>query len=432
MKVMFDKQFFLPGLEPPEKAAVKHLIYHLNFEMLPEDETVMKIKLQFICNTQVQEQEEVTISEWKHKINGLGCYLATAYRLSSETEKNGEITIENISAYVGKQVWNMIHCMDSSKNVWNEFAKNVEKNARSLSYIIISGSVSSIATPIECVYFNPGLRRIFHDNNVPIIRLFHSQEIDPIKLIDIANNPLPEDIIVLLGHDSETNMYKHALDYYGEIEKWYEILQPDKKVSEEDIRLIISQGSESPISNLEQSCRIHIVPQGDLDYLENKVKKPAGSSIFMYIGHGLYVDYANHKDGHLVIKCKTKRGPYTQEQNAHEELINILCKFKPQGVFLNCCEGLHNIELTSNEGCEFRYFTQIKGLHIFMGFRSKLWDSSGQVISRQLLKSILEGHSIIEFLYELRRQEKVFLNGCEQSNRDIIIRDQVSRVSIIR
>lgn len=83
------------------------------------------------------------------------------------------------------------------------------------------------------------------------------------------------------------------------------------------------------------------------------------------------------------------------------------------------------------DGVENYYFNEIPSLAILTGFRSNVMDKNAQIISQQLLRSILEGHSLLEFLSEIVKAEGSIEYDNDHLN-DKAFRDRISRVSLIR
>lgn len=402
------------------------VVYRLNFEI--GSDTQMKITLQSWLGSILRIEVVGTIAEWSHKVSELSSYMAVVYRLSSESTKSQQtVNVENVASYIGRQLWGLIHHSVELLCSWEQFIKDVIENPEMTRCICIAGEKYLVGVPLEC-FIATEPWTLLHPYNVPIIRK-NSVHIEIASEPYIPDLPLPTEVIVLLGKDPRALDGK-SIDYHGEIRFWYQMLQPDQEILDEDINRCISFGGEIQSSELQRYCHISVVPKGNLDNLRTAVCKMIRPFLFVYVGHGNYLDYASHRDGHLVIEPSGSQHK-VREQNTQEELADILSDGDATGVLLNCCEGLRNLEFTLISGAEDHYFNQIPSLRILMGFRSKVVDVNAQIISRQMIQSILAGHSLLDFLSEVVKVEGVARND-DDHIKDKAFRDRISRVSLLR
>lgn len=412
------------GKQPIQRDKV---VYHLKFGAIQDAK--IKLTLQSWLGLKLRKEAVGEIPEWNNKSTELSSYIAAVYRLSCENTKNRQIVnVENVAKYIGNELWALIYCSEDSLSTWEQFINDIKENPEILSYICISGNDFLLSIPFECFIATREWKRLLH-YNVPIIRRSSTYP-ENINEPNIMDSPLPTEVVVLLGKDPGASDGK-SIDYYGEIKSWYEILQPDKEISDGEVQHNISCGGEIQGSERQRNCRIQIVPKGNLVSLQSVVGRMTMPFLFVYIGHGFYLENASYRDGHLGIEPAVDDCGI-RDQNSQEQLADILSDGNnATGVILNCCEGLRNLEFELIDGVENYYFNEIPSLAILTGFRSNVMDKNAQIISQQLLRSILEGHSLLEFLSEIVKAEGSIEYDNDHLN-DKAFRDRISRVSLLR
>lgn len=414
-------------LEPIDRqpSGRDQVVYRLNFEI--GSDTQMKITLQSWLGSILRREVVGTIAEWSHKVSELSSYMAVVYRLSSESTKTQQtVNVENVASYIGRQLWELIHHSLELLSSWKQFIKDVTEHPELPRCICIVGENYLVSVPLECfISTEPWI--LLHHYNVPVIRKnsVHIVKASEPYMLDL---PLPTEVIVLLGNDPRALDGK-SIDYHGEIRSWYQMLQPDKEILDEEVDSCVFCGGEIQSNEHLQHCNIIIVPKGNLKNLRSAVSGKVQPFLFVYIGHGNYLNYANHRDGHLAIESDSSQHRMG-DPNDQEVLADILSDVNTAGVLLNCCEGLRNLEFTSAGGVEDYYFGKIPSLKILMGFRSKVMDVNAQLISQQLIQSILAGHSLLEFLSEVVKVEGVVRYN-DDYMKDKAFRDRISRVSLL-
>lgn len=393
----------------------KYLIYQIDFS--EESEEKMKVTVRYWIDHKLHQEASTVIYNWNHQSAALSSYLSGIYRARQDFLQT---EIERIVSYTGSQIWQLIHDKKGMQLVWESFQNDVRKYSWLFPYILVSGKDLSISTPIECIAYTDTPGTLIRERKIPLLRCSNLFETDVKQINEFLSHHFPEDIIVLLGNDSDITTYGRKLDYFEEVKKWHELLTPNKKVSDDEIRYLLATGGD--LISEDASCRIKVVSSGNLGYLESVVCEQKRPFLFLYIGHGEYIANDFYQDGDLKIDQRQING---SENTSQEMLVEILRKGEPFGIFLNCCEGFRSVELKPAHGADYLYFSYLYSLRLLSGFRSKVLDKNAQLISLQLISSILQKDSIYNFT---RKFGYSFSNSYSPKD----IRDHVSNVKVIR
>lgn len=424
---------FLPNLHlqtfPPinEEKDITDLIYKIEF--VSENTNHTSIRVSFLKNGQTISSESADIQDWSHKSSMYAASLAHIYRISSKNSTKAiKINVEENVCWIGTQLWDALNFANQFKQVWMDFIEAVKKGDNIRKYIVISGNRAFLSTPFESIQYAKQETAYLRTYNIPIFRSITGQNE---KFSYVPMKKFPRTIVVLLGKDSND---KSTINYKEEIQMWFQLLQPNSEVDKEKIAELLSIGGA--IEN-DSGLVVKVVPKGDLDHLKYTIQEQKEPYLFMYVGHGLYDGHENERDGDLIIS-KPPSISLNKEEKSHDLLLTTLKNSPVEGIFLNCCEAFRNYDNPSDQNddlqsrAEVNYFNHLYNLDLIIGFRSKVGDVNAREISIKLIMSILNDQTTYEFISSLNKSKTLANSNLNQFLQHQLVRDQSSRVVILK
>ena len=408
-----------------EPQQIESCVYHLSSVLLDKKGT-LTCHVQALVDGEVIGKGAVEIISWDKLSMMYSAFASKVFGLTSEnSQKKTVIPTENSINFIGSMVWNAIHDNPEINKIWDQWKSAVENNVSSNTFILVSGEHFNVTMPVECIRYASEVGDFIQNYNIPILRSF-----DDFRSKVFPTEPLPTDIIVFFGNEGG-----EALSIKGELRGWLTLLQPNREWTEEDLNSILARGESIKSTEGLYSCKVTVVPKGDIDYLKSVLDDQIEPFNFIYVGHGTYHKNTNHEDGNLLLNpveyaCNSSKGVMS-----HEKLTSLLRTTSVRAVFLNCCEGIRNFQViapnkkTNNVGMEQIYFNDIRELNLLSAFRSKVSDLNMGRLSVQLVDSILHKHTILQYNARITQNDIFGQTGVTAEKS---VRDHVSRLAVIR
>lgn len=307
------------------------------------------------------------------------------------------------------------------KNIWDNWKSIIERDTPKNKYILLSGDFSPISLPLECIRYAGDIGVFISKYHIPIVRSFEAN-----VLYEFPEVSLPSKVIAFLGRDDS-----RSLGVISEIIEWAQLLEPDKLWTDDVMRYQISQGLTLKSKPSLGDCSIDIISTGRIDDLKTVVDEQSEPFIFMYLGHGRYPNDLNYRDGDLVYDPSSNPLMHTYS-NSHDEIMHLLRSSNVKAILFYCCEGLRNFEadiIQKSMATEDQYFYKIRQLKLLSAFRSKVSDLNMQILSRELILSILNKHTLLQYYAGISHND---IYSTTKVTAEKSARDHVSQVTMVR
>lgn len=411
-----------PGIKlNSESQSSANYVYHISANKL-NDEGSLTCDIRIIVNGTQIIHEKSNVAEWSQKSMMLSGFASNVYKTTSaNTSQNTFIATQDSLRFIGLYIWNIFHDEKNAKALWNCWKSIIERDTPKNKYILLSGDFSPISLPLECIRYAGNIGIFISKYHIPIVRAFEAN-----VLYEFPEVSLPSKVITFLGRDASK-----SLGVISEIKEWAQLLEPDKLWTDDVIRYQISRGLTLKSNPSLGDCSIDIISTGRIDDLKTVVDEQSEPFIFMYLGHGQYPNDLNYRDGDLVYDPSINPLMHNYS-NSHDEIMHLLRSSNVKAILFYCCEGLRNFEadiLQKSMAIEDQYFYKIRQLKLLSAFRSKVSDLNMQILSRELILSILNKHTLLQYYAGISHND---IYSTTKVIAERSARDHVSQVTMVR